>query len=217
MIKIGIISRYYSSTNYGGLLQAYALCKYINALSDVYAEQISYNSKNVSLNSSFVKLKEASFKKRTVKALKKIKTVCIHQATKLFINKSVCKRGEALKQFRESIPHSKEVYDDQSINQTVDIYDIFITGSDRVWHPQRTNSAFYLTFAGDKVKASYAASLAANKLSVEQKNDFSEIFKTFSAISVRESETVDILQSLTEKKNRMGGRSYIFIKKRGMG
>lgn len=28
--RIGIITMYYNSSNYGGLLQAYALCKYLN-------------------------------------------------------------------------------------------------------------------------------------------------------------------------------------------
>ena len=41
-MKIGIISLYYGSLNYGGNLQAYALCKYLKN-HDVHAEQIQYN------------------------------------------------------------------------------------------------------------------------------------------------------------------------------
>ena len=43
MKKIGIITYFYNSTNYGGILQAYALCKALNSLEGVEAEQISYD------------------------------------------------------------------------------------------------------------------------------------------------------------------------------
>ena len=45
-MRIGIITHYYKSSNYGGNLQAYALCEIINKLG-FEAEQISY--KNVDL------------------------------------------------------------------------------------------------------------------------------------------------------------------------
>ena len=44
-MRIGIITRYFHNQNYGGLLQAYALCKYINTHFPEYnAEQIAFNS-----------------------------------------------------------------------------------------------------------------------------------------------------------------------------
>lgn len=47
-MKIGIITHYYKSTNYGGNLQAYALCKAINKLGH-QAEQINFKYNVVSL------------------------------------------------------------------------------------------------------------------------------------------------------------------------
>ena len=40
-MKVGIITHYYESQNYGGNLQAWALCKVLNGLG-YEAEQISY-------------------------------------------------------------------------------------------------------------------------------------------------------------------------------
>lgn len=45
MLKIGIFTHYYKSTNYGGNLQAYALCEFLNN-NGYCAEQISFNRKN---------------------------------------------------------------------------------------------------------------------------------------------------------------------------
>ena len=47
-MKVGIVTHYYKSPNYGGNLQAYALCEYINTYLGIDAEQISYdrNSRN---------------------------------------------------------------------------------------------------------------------------------------------------------------------------
>ena len=39
--RVGIITLYHESTNYGGNLQAYALCKFLRN-NDVTAEQISF-------------------------------------------------------------------------------------------------------------------------------------------------------------------------------
>lgn len=41
-MKIGILTHYYQSRNYGGLLQAYALCEVIKDMG-IDVEQISYD------------------------------------------------------------------------------------------------------------------------------------------------------------------------------
>ena len=43
MKRVGIVSMYHNSRNYGGLLQAYALCKVLNDLG-IIAEQIDVPS-----------------------------------------------------------------------------------------------------------------------------------------------------------------------------
>ena len=55
-MKIGIITHYYHSFNYGGNLQAYALCKYLNQQYD--AEQICYINKNAKPKSRKQEIRE---------------------------------------------------------------------------------------------------------------------------------------------------------------
>ena len=43
--RIGIVTMYYNSVKYGGLLQAYALCKVLNKYEAVTAKQIQYNDR----------------------------------------------------------------------------------------------------------------------------------------------------------------------------
>ena len=55
-MKIGILTHFHKSTNYGGVLQAYALCKFLNNCG-YDAEQILYvpKVKTVSASSHTVK------------------------------------------------------------------------------------------------------------------------------------------------------------------
>ena len=69
-MKIGIITHFHKSTNYGGVLQAYALCKYLNDHNHS-ACQILYNHSARKVTDSSVTLKELFSKVRT-KAKKKI-------------------------------------------------------------------------------------------------------------------------------------------------
>ena len=46
MKKVGIITHYYQSDNYGGNLQAYALAEFINRLDGYCAEQICFDFLN---------------------------------------------------------------------------------------------------------------------------------------------------------------------------
>jgi len=44
-MKIGILTLYYRNHNFGGQLQAYALCTFMNSMKGVTCEQISYDYK----------------------------------------------------------------------------------------------------------------------------------------------------------------------------
>ena len=127
-MRVGIITHYYKSENYGGNLQAYALCKVIEGLGHE-VEQISLN-----------RAKD----KGIVFSLKRT----INKTLRLDI-RNVSNFKKRRKSFLEfnlgKIPHSKE-YSEKTINQSVNEYDAFITGSDQVWHPYAVCNAYLLTF-----------------------------------------------------------------------
>ena len=78
MKKVGIITLYYKSCNYGGLLQAYALEKYLIS-HGVDAKQICYDTKASSKNGKHQYwgkiIKIEGFSSFLIKALRKIKNV----------------------------------------------------------------------------------------------------------------------------------------------
>ncbi len=200
-MKIGIITMYYNSRNYGGLLQAYALCRYLNEHENCQAEQICYDSVNSqSADVILNRFKKASKKDKIKKIRRSIRGRVDSVLTKALIGKTVKKRGSSVKRFRDSIPHSNEVYTEKIIYKTNEIYDAYITGSDRVWKPDRIGNPYYLNFVKDKPKMSYAASLASNSLSEHQKAGFREMLKDYSTVSVREKETADILSEFMDSE-----------------
>ncbi len=178
-MKVGIITHYYKSENYGGNLQAYALCRAIQDLGyDV--EQISFDrSKGGSL-------------KGTLKALIK-RALNAELKNRSDFNK----RKRAFLSFNKGlIPHS-QVYNVKTIKECANKYDAFITGSDQVWHPSAVCDAYLLKFApSNKTKLSYAASVACNELTEAQRVRYKNALSDFTAISVRENEAIKALDGI---------------------
>lgn len=190
MLKIGIFTHYYKSVNYGGNLQAYALCEFLNK-NGYHAEQISFNRKNET-----ILIKNKRRKHLFVKVLLRLKSVLMK-----FFNKKLCsnikKRNECIRAFNEKIPHSAE----KKSNDLCSIgkeYDCFITGSDQVWHPQAVCDGYLLNFNAS-YKMSYAASFSTKALSPEVEQYYSRCLQEFDAISVREELAVDMARRLSGK------------------
>ena len=193
--KIGILTHYYRSNNYGGNLQAYALCRFINEkVPHVSAEQVSYDIYSLQTR----KRKRYSLSK-VIKKLKIKLTYTINRTIKKEIYIELDKRKKAILKFnQESIPHSIKIYNRLNINECNSEYDIFITGSDQVWHPNVLCPAYLLSFTEkDKVKLSYAASVAKDILTEEEKQIFKEALRDYKAISVRENEAISLLVDIS--------------------
>ena len=110
---------------------------------------------------------------------------------------SLNKHKEAMRNFRNKIPHSVNVYNKETISNVEERYDIFITGSDQVWNFEWYHPAFFLDFVTQKPKISYAASMAVDSLNENQKILIKEHLKDFNAISVRENNALELLKDLT--------------------
>ena len=176
MKKIGILTEYYESINYGGTLQAYALCKVLNDIG-YDTEQISYlKSEERRL------LKENKIK---ISMLKRINPIYQRRRFISYCLNSKLKRKMEGRQrkftdFRETmIPHSKYVFDDDTLKECVG-YDDYIVGSDQVWNPNFHHPGYMLSFASkEKKRISYAASLGIQNLTNEQKEFFRNNLKNF--------------------------------------
>ena len=184
MRKVGILTYYYNTTNYGGILQAYALCKKINTLNnELIAEQICYEYDSaINQKKTLVQLAKLLVKKILSPFLKK------YRLTEL--NK---KRME-FKKFEQSIPHSKSVFACDNINETNDLYDIFVVGSDQVWNPISIDSNFFLEFVKPgKKKIAYAASLGADDIQIDRLDIIRNKISSFDSISVREESSLILI------------------------
>lgn len=202
-LRVGIVTEYYNSVNYGGNLQAYALVRYLNE-HGVYAEQIPYDkpvSNKLSLKKRICKYTLTGLAKKLIQKilLEPISRIIVKAMTKRHViemNK-VKERDNLVLAFNQKIPHCNYVFNDVTINKCNKFYDVFITGSDQVWSLIDRKS-YFLLFA-EKDKYSYAASISKDFLDQEEKAFFREMLKDYKGISVREKETADMLADLTGK------------------
>ena len=190
-MRIGILTHFHKSTNYGGVLQAYALCKCLNDRGHS-AEQILYKHSVTKIDSA--RMTGKTFFEKTKKRIKKI----IYRRK----NREIRRRMEmSFSDFRESVPHTCREYTSDTIEQVVSDFDLYITGSDQVWNPIWHDPAYLLQFVGNSApKISYAASLGVSVLDQQQEKIFRTYLTDFDGISVREKTAADLLSPLTNKE-----------------
>ena len=193
MKKTAIITYYYNSVNYGGNLQAYALCKKLNDMGG-NAEQICFDAQASSL-------KSGSLKDRVKRILRRVRGAFYKNKNAKFNKELYTKRHKSFSKFNSVLtPHSKAVYNKDTIKNSVDDYDIFITGSDQVWNPNWYVPSYYLDFVPDsKKKVSYATSFGVSNFTEEQKNIIKDHVSTFFAVSLRENSILESEDVFFEK------------------
>ncbi|MBE5744097.1 MAG: polysaccharide pyruvyl transferase family protein [Clostridiales bacterium] len=205
MKKVGILTHYYDSVNYGGVLQAYALCKTINKMQGYYAEQINYNfyysdilpyaEKKLNL---FQKIGKIGLKGIFSKINKKL--IAKRNRKNKLRNLYMSKKREDFSSFKENINSSKSIFCKDDIHLASELYDCFITGSDQVWNLAWYHKAFFLDFvSSEKPKISYGASISMPCLTDNQKQIFKNSLRDFKAISLREKSSVSLIQDLVSK------------------
>ena len=190
-MNIGIISLYKNSSNFGGLLQAYALIKIL--------EEEGYKAKQILQGEQ-----NRNYKKRTI--FDKIKKRGFAFAVEVLkdkiadkINKSEITQEDLeatlkeCKDFRDGIPHT-EMIDEDDLAKLNCIFDAFIVGSDQVWNSKWLKDIYFLPFSS-KPKISYAASIARFDFSKYELQKLISGLLGFKWISVREAKAVTFLEN----------------------
>lgn len=177
-MKIGTIT-FHWATNYGAVLQAYALQQYLKT-NGFETEIINY----------------VPFKIKSRDLLSNIKRFQINNLIKEYrINKF---RTENM-----VLSNRKFRSNDQLIQYCND-YDMYVCGSDQVWNEwfltsseSRPNLSYYLNFVSErKGRVSYATSFGTNKLSDESANLVKPELEKFQNIGVRENTGQSIIENL---------------------
>lgn len=173
--RIGIITHYYGSLNYGGVLQAYALTHVLNALG-ADAKQVQYKFRKAERGSVSVEVKKG--------------VILFYEL--LFLSR----RKYRFKRFRSNIPHSDEVYTLKTSKRINGSFDAFISGSDQVWNPVCIDDTFLLSFARPgKEKFSYAASVGVSDATDSYIKGLANAINDYKMITIRESLYQERLQA----------------------
>ena len=188
MKRIGLITYFYNSTNYGGILQAYALCKAINSSGrKLVAEQICYDYDSYT---NYQKLAKSLY-------LNKVKT-CVRNILRNYRTCNNRIKRDAFRQFVDlNIQKSDQIFNYKTITEANILYDVFIAGSDQVWNPISMDSNFFLEFVeSTKGKFSYAASLGADKIDDDKLRLIVKKVQSFISVSVRENTGKEMLTKI---------------------
>ena len=192
MKKVGIITLFHGSLNFGGVLQACALCKALDQL----------GISNEQIRCVYEEEEEERTLLGTLKKLMNPKIVwnrIRYELNGIKSEKQKSGRREAFAEFnRKHVPASERVYTSSNVRECLGDYDAFITGSDQVWNPEWFCPTFYLDFVPSNVpKVSYAASLGKSSLTEKQQEKIKPLLQDFQAVSVRETDAVDLIAPLS--------------------
>lgn len=186
-MKIGILTHYFNTINYGGALQAYALCAYINSLG-CDAEQLQY----VHHTQKAAETKHL-LSKLNLKNISRIPSAIYKILNKKKLLQLMQIRRDVFSDFlKNQIRHSQDIYTFDSIAKADGEYDGFIVGSDQVWNFDWFDETYFLPFTSKK-KAAYAASFSMERLSDSQKAVVKSRLADFAQISVREEKGIELL------------------------
>ena len=181
------------TTNYGAVLQAYALQQSI----------LSTGAENTLLDyrrndNKLTCFHFVNFIKDPVKWAKNVAS----QLVGLFNLRAISKKKKSFLQFEKTHLSSSKCYTTiDGLKKDPPEADVYFTGSDQVWRfseGEKFIEACYLNFGQRNVrKCSYAASMEKMNYTDEQKAHVREWLGSFSKISLREQSAADYINSIT--------------------
>ncbi len=182
MKKIQVVT-YCTWTSIGSVLQSLGLKK---ALSEIGWQSTILMDKK---ENEFVKTKVhslKSFAKRAFEIANHKKRSIVHHKRMSFISRYI-----DIEYF--TTYHAFEQFSANNESE------IFLAGSDQIWHPDHCNPVFFLNFAPNKKRVSYAASMGKTEIHPDKRALFGQLVNNFDSISVREQACVSAIRDFTDK------------------
>lgn len=179
MKQIGIITWHYFH-NYGGVLQAYALQKYLT-MKENNVKIINY--------------------KGNQKSWKSIISSMVYSSC--FLSKVLGReRNYKFNKFIKENLNLTHLYNNQNIKKLNERqFDIFFVGSDQVWSPTLLDTAYLLDFVGDNnKKCSYASSSVISTDDNKLIDVYKQHLTKFRKISVREQKSKENIEKYIGQK-----------------
>lgn len=203
-MKIGILTHSGSDDNYGQILQAYALQKFLVGKGhDVFL--IRYSSDNDKSKEKFV------FLKNLIRALLRIVSKKRRDMHNYIMHLQAISRENRIKNVKREFKCF--LSDNMNLSRVYNSYndllsdpptaDAYIVGSDQVWNPSLhnpTTAAWYLQFGNQDIKRiSYAASIG-REINNGEEQQFCNYLSNFAAVSLRENNAYQYCKSIGIKK-----------------
>lgn len=190
--RIGLIT-FHCADNFGAVLQAHALQKYINTNFSVNVEIIDYRPSTLIYPYRLRLSNNTSLKEKIKFIIKKI-----------VFQRKYNERSKKYEEFRMKYLEISEIRNisKEMLNTLANNYDCFLVGSDQVWNPSFVNeigTTYLLDFLPkSSYKISYASSVV-EKIPKKLIHIYQEYLEHFNSISVREEESKNILKNIIDK------------------
>lgn len=187
-MKIAVITFSDFNTNYGSILQSFALKTFLESLGHEVTF-IRYRE--------FNKFPRASINGR-------IRKVLLHTYNWFYRERASERKTEFQKFIQDVIPHTQLYISEEELENILPKqFDAYICGSDQIWNIPvlgGLRTPYFLKFAPvGKLKIAYAPSMGEYKPEGEQKNQITELLNSFTAISTREKSSTYIISKLVNK------------------
>lgn len=187
-MKIGIVT-WFHHKNYGTILQAYALQKFLksNSYNCVLVNYIPINNKTF-----LEKIKSGNLKHRIASKIES----CRFKFLESHIKEMILERNRAFENFvTKNIDFTQKAQTSNELFKLNETIDCFICGSDQIWNPENFNGVYYLNFVNDKnKKISYAPSFGVSHIPTSKIEEIRQLVSKFDRLSVREDKGASILK-----------------------
>jgi hypothetical protein len=183
---IGILT-FHNAINYGAVLQAYALSKYIG-LEGFECQVINYLCPGVERQYNYRRFEDCS----------SFKNFIAHNLT-CFLRK---RKKKNFGKFIKILPLSEEINKRDDLSAKTSKYRSIIVGSDQVFNPicSSRDLSFFLDFYSGGMKTSYGASMGSVEMFKKWESDALPLLKGFNSISTRERDAAQYLSEALYKE-----------------
>ncbi|MGN1456642.1 MAG: polysaccharide pyruvyl transferase family protein [Acutalibacteraceae bacterium] len=182
------IITFQSANNYGAVLQAYALQKFLN---DKFCETSILDYHNYDIDKSYQSPEFSAFFKNPKNAVFRLMQSMLYSG-----------KNRKTELFRKEYLPLTSPYDRNTIDNASNLADVFITGSDQVWNYLivGNDGTYFLDFADNKIKCSYAASFGISELPDDRKEFYKDKISNIDYCSVREEAGAEIIRKLCDRQ-----------------
>ena len=181
-MKKAIVSTYCTWKSYGSILQAFALKTFLNGLG-VQSKIVMDEPYPAPPDCKIALTGPGAFAKTLFGRLHCKQNLERYNKLMQFINANI------------EVEYYNSYAELHAANLTADV---FLAGSDQIFHPLLCKPLFFLDYAkpGAK-KISYAASMGVTAVPAEKKQQFGRLLGNFSSISVREQDNKPVIEAYT--------------------